>query len=103
LKIRGDSDLINFLNVEFQADLTPLFNWNVKQLFLYLTAEYTTPHNEVIATMTLYGSVSQPNKCAASSKRLRTTALWGYDHLGFDFIAAISKSYLHGISAHMIS
>jgi len=55
LKIRGDSDLINFLNIEFQADLTPLFNWNVKQLFLYLTAEYTTPHNEVIATITLYG------------------------------------------------
>jgi hypothetical protein len=35
------------VNVDFQADLTPLFNWNVKQLFLYLTAEYTTPHNEV--------------------------------------------------------
>jgi hypothetical protein len=30
-----------------QADLTPLFNWNVKQLFLYLTAEYSTPNNEV--------------------------------------------------------
>ncbi|EGI68758.1 Signal peptidase complex subunit 3 [Acromyrmex echinatior] len=27
-------------------DLTPLFNWNVKQLFLYLTAEYQTENNE---------------------------------------------------------
>lgn len=26
--------------------LTPLFNWNVKQLFLYLTAEYETENNE---------------------------------------------------------
>ena len=24
------------------VDLEPLFNWNVKQLFLYLTAEYET-------------------------------------------------------------
>ncbi|KAJ7100133.1 signal peptidase 22kDa subunit [Mycena belliarum] len=26
---------------EIDADLTPLFNWNTKQLFLYLDAEYT--------------------------------------------------------------
>ena len=30
-----------------QADLNPLFNWNVKQLFLYLTAEYETPNNQL--------------------------------------------------------
>ena len=30
-----------------QADLNPLFNWNVKQLFLYLTAEYETPNNKL--------------------------------------------------------
>ena len=34
----------NLITIYFQ---TPLFNWNVKQLFLYLTAEYTTTHNEV--------------------------------------------------------
>ena len=28
-------------------DLEPLFNWNVKQLFLYLSAEYSTPKNKV--------------------------------------------------------
>lgn len=27
------------------TDLEPIFNWNVKQLFLYLTAEYTTENN----------------------------------------------------------
>jgi len=27
------------------AHLTSLFNWNVKQLFVYMTAEYETPTN----------------------------------------------------------
>ncbi|KAH7916614.1 signal peptidase 22 kDa subunit [Hygrophoropsis aurantiaca] len=30
-----------FVNFNITADLTPLFNWNTKQLFLYLEAEYT--------------------------------------------------------------
>ena len=30
-----------------QANLTHLFNWNVKQLFLYLTAEYETADNKL--------------------------------------------------------
>jgi signal peptidase complex subunit 3 len=38
---------IKALLITFKADLTPLFNWNVKQLFLYLTAEYSTPNNQV--------------------------------------------------------
>ncbi len=38
---------INLLLFLFQADLNPLFNWNVKQLFLYLTAEYETPNNKL--------------------------------------------------------
>lgn len=32
-------------------DLRPLFNYNTKQLFIYLVAEYSTPnfpHNEVV-------------------------------------------------------
>ena len=28
------------------ADLRPVFNWNVKQLFVYVTAEYATALNE---------------------------------------------------------
>jgi hypothetical protein len=43
---REKNDL-GFLTFDLHADLSPLFNWNVKQLFLYLTAEYTTPQNEV--------------------------------------------------------
>ncbi|KAF8070164.1 signal peptidase 22kDa subunit [Lyophyllum atratum] len=30
-----------FVNFNISADLTPLFHWNTKQLFLYLEAEYT--------------------------------------------------------------
>lgn len=36
---------MGFLTFDLKTDLTPLFNWNVKQLFLYLTAEYVTPNN----------------------------------------------------------
>jgi signal peptidase complex subunit 3 len=36
---------LGFLNFDLNVDLEPLFNWNVKQLFLYLTAEYETKPN----------------------------------------------------------
>lgn len=35
------------LRFDLSTDLTPLFNWNTKQLFLYLTAEYQTQNNKV--------------------------------------------------------
>lgn len=40
-----------FITFDLQADLAPLFNWNVKVLFLYLSAEYstaTTSHNTAV-------------------------------------------------------
>ncbi|TFK40281.1 signal peptidase 22kDa subunit [Crucibulum laeve] len=40
-----------FVNFNISADLTPLFNWNTKQLFLYLEAEYNNTkgvQNEVV-------------------------------------------------------
>ncbi|CAB4062084.1 SPCS3 [Lepeophtheirus salmonis] len=43
---REKNDL-GFLTFDLHADLNPLFNWNVKQLFLYLTAEYSTPNNQI--------------------------------------------------------
>lgn len=42
---REKNDL-GYLTFDLQTDLTPLFNWNVKQLFLYLTAEYQTDNND---------------------------------------------------------
>ncbi|KAI0684812.1 signal peptidase subunit [Cytidiella melzeri] len=42
---------VAFLNFNVTADLTPLFNWNTKQLFLYVQAEYVNAQgvkNEVV-------------------------------------------------------
>merc|ERR1712142_285017 len=36
-----------FINFDLKADLPPLFNWNVKALYLYLTAEYITASNSL--------------------------------------------------------
>ncbi|XP_055590280.1 signal peptidase complex subunit 3-like [Uranotaenia lowii] len=36
-----------FLTFDFNADLNTLFNWSVKQLFLYLAIEYQTELNEL--------------------------------------------------------
>lgn len=43
---REKNDL-GFINFDIIADLNPIFNWNVKQLFLYLTAEYETGNNKI--------------------------------------------------------
>ncbi|GAA6018371.1 hypothetical protein JCM10207_000823 [Rhodosporidiobolus poonsookiae] len=32
-----------FAKFDLRADLTPLFNWNTKQVFVYLVADYSTP------------------------------------------------------------
>jgi hypothetical protein len=41
----GDRHDLGFVNFDITADLSPIFNWNVKQLFVYLTAEYQTENN----------------------------------------------------------
>ncbi|CAI9607720.1 unnamed protein product, partial [Staurois parvus] len=41
---RERSDL-GFIIFDINADLQPIFDWNVKQLFIYLSAEYATKSN----------------------------------------------------------
>jgi signal peptidase complex subunit 3 len=36
-----------FLQFDIDADLTGLWNWNVKQLFVFLMAEYQTKHSKL--------------------------------------------------------
>ncbi|XP_046394148.1 signal peptidase complex subunit 3 [Ischnura elegans] len=43
---REKNDL-GYLTFDLRTDLSHLFNWNVKQLFLYLTAEYSTANNKL--------------------------------------------------------
>ena len=42
-----DYNDLGFLAFDLDVNLEPLFNWNVKQLFLYLTAEYETESNKL--------------------------------------------------------
>ena len=42
----GKSDLA-MVSLNIHADMSPIFNWNVKQLFMYLVAEYSTMKNVV--------------------------------------------------------
>ncbi|KAJ1066812.1 hypothetical protein K5549_019465, partial [Capra hircus] len=41
---RERSDL-GFITFDITADIQNIFDWNVKQLFLYLSAEYSTKNN----------------------------------------------------------
>lgn len=43
---REKNDL-GFLTFDIHTDLTTLFDWNVKQLFVYLIAEYETSYNSI--------------------------------------------------------
>ncbi|XP_014229334.1 signal peptidase complex subunit 3 [Trichogramma pretiosum] len=43
---REKNDL-GFLTFDIKTDLTSIFNWNVKQLFVYLVAEYQTKMNSL--------------------------------------------------------
>lgn len=36
-----------FFSLGLKADLEQIFNWNVKQLFLYITAEYESENNKL--------------------------------------------------------
>lgn len=38
---------LGFVTFNLNSDLNSLFNWNVKQLFIYLTAEYSTANNKL--------------------------------------------------------
>ncbi|KAL6068420.1 Signal peptidase complex subunit 3 [Balamuthia mandrillaris] len=43
---RNHNDYV-WLTFDLDADLRPLWNWNTKQLFVFLTAEYKSAKNEV--------------------------------------------------------
>ena len=74
VKISLQNDL-GFLTFDLQADLTPLFNWNVKQLFLYLTAEYETQAN-VVNQVVLWDKIIQRGENAVLDYR------WVYKNNG---------------------
>ena len=40
-----------YLTIDFKADFSSLFDWNTKQLFIYIFAEYSTPNNVCLVIM----------------------------------------------------
>lgn len=42
---------------DLDADLTPLFNWNTKQVFVYLTAEYRGKSAEAVNKVTFWDKI----------------------------------------------
>ncbi|KAF9650870.1 signal peptidase 22 kDa subunit [Thelephora ganbajun] len=50
-KVNSRSQEVGLARFNLTADLTSLFHWNTKQLFIYVTAEYNNSdgtHNEVV-------------------------------------------------------
>ena len=74
---REKNDL-GFLTFDLKADLTPLFNWNVKQLFLYLTAEYETKNN-VVNQVVLWDKIIQRGENAVLDYRSMNTKYYFWD------------------------
>jgi len=49
---------LGYMTLDLEADFSSLFNWNTKQLFLYLTAEYQTKNN-VLNQVVLWDKIIQ--------------------------------------------
>ncbi|CAI6374644.1 unnamed protein product [Macrosiphum euphorbiae] len=71
----GVSKKINDLgHIKFNlnTDLTSLFNWNVKQLFVYMTAEYETPTNALNQVVLWDKIILRGEKSYLRLKNMRT-------------------------------
>ena len=69
-KIYGAGHDQAILNLGINADLRSVFNWNVKQLFVYITAEYETEANvlnQVVVWDTIVNDVSQVRRASATA------------------------------------
>jgi len=74
---RSKNDL-GFLSWDLKANLTHLFNWNVKQLFLYLTAEYETADNKLNQVF-LWDKIIQRGENAVLDYKGLTTKYYFWD------------------------
>lgn len=74
---REKNDL-GFVTFDLQTDLTNLFNWNVKQLFLYLTAEYVTENN-ILNQVVLWDKIIQRGENAVLDYKKLNTKYYFWD------------------------
>ena len=59
-KIQGAGHDQAILSLQMDADLRSVFNWNVKQLFVYITAEYETKANVLNQVVVWDQIISEP-------------------------------------------
>jgi len=60
-KIHGAGHDQAILSLQLDADLRSVFNWNVKQLFVYVTAEYETEANVLNQVVVWDQIISEPH------------------------------------------
>ena len=48
-----------YIDIDYQIDLRPIWNWNVKQIFLYLSAEYIDNKTDKISEIVLWDKIIQ--------------------------------------------
>ncbi|KAM7356564.1 signal peptidase complex subunit Spase22-23 [Cochliomyia hominivorax] len=75
--LREKNDL-GFITFDLETNLTSLFNWNVKQLFLFLTAEYSTPDN-VLNQVVLWDKIIRRGENAVLDFKNMNTKYYFWD------------------------
>ena len=72
LKNHGGVDRA-LLSFDLQADMTPAFHWNIKQLFVYVIATYktdTNPKNQIVLWDRIIENTDPPEKKQLNEKNV---------------------------------
>jgi len=69
---------LGIVHFSLKANLTDVFNWNCKQLFLYLMAEYETPDNKVNQVV-LWDKIIKRGENAVLNLRKQSTKYYFFD------------------------
>lgn len=70
---------LGFVVFDMQADLSGIFNWNVKQLFLYLTAEYETK-DHVLNQVVIWDKIIKRGENSMLDYRSSNTKYYFWDY-----------------------
>lgn len=69
---------LGFISFDLEADFSRVFDWNTKQLFLYLTAEYKTKNN-VLNQVVLWDHIMLRDQSPKLSLRDQHTKYYFWD------------------------
>eukprot|EP00271_Cylindrocystis_brebissonii_P015615 TRINITY_DN38568_c0_g1_i1.p1 TRINITY_DN38568_c0_g1~~TRINITY_DN38568_c0_g1_i1.p1 ORF type:complete len:202 (+),score=18.45 TRINITY_DN38568_c0_g1_i1:420-1025(+) len=67
---RGDDQIS--LVLEFKADLTSLFSWNTKQVYVFICAEYATPRNSYNQVVLWDRIIEEKENAVINTSAMRT-------------------------------